>query len=687
MEKTEVKKLKLNATTIKSFLFRSNKKLDKIKKDKFRLIETQEKQDKIRDKEKKIESPANLKSPLSALKSFVLAGPMSILDKIKEFFGVILLGILVNNLPQIIQKIKDFFNDPFIKGTLKVFKFMGKGFYEIIKSVIMLPSSAQNKIQRETDQIKKTVDELLVTFGIIERDIDKEDNQGNKKSAPTPPTPPPLASPGSMYPPAIPPAARPPQPQRKAKGGTIQRPKAYKNGGTVTQPKKKEATQKSRTTSLSQRESGKLKKARQDMNYFENFNRAVKDLFDNTVFENENNKMFEEMVNNLKQFTDLLGVDKKTTGPGSKPGSKSGAAAGPGINLAIPVNPDEVVGTVGNTGLSGGPHIHIEDYAKPGGAIPNAVKSNILVGGLPMTNGTKTSSIGWRWHPVTGEWREHKGEDWDQNWNGKPITLTGGLKFVNYAPMNTDPRLAGYGNAVIIEAPGGKRYFLGHLGSGPKNSQKLKQKQLQLQQNQNAALYVATGKKESGEASWYGPGFQGRKTASGERFDTNEFTAAHPSLPFGTRVRVKNPANGKSVIVKINDRGPYAVGPDGKAIQPLRPHPSRVIDLSKAAMDYIGGSGVIDVELEILKAKPIPKPGEPGFVGPLPSNARASIEGLNRTPRSLSPLNNTETSMVAMMMTQPVIQPYPVPYPVPIKSAPPAPSGPPVLAGAWSDLG
>ncbi|WP_438865675.1 septal ring lytic transglycosylase RlpA family protein [Ramlibacter tataouinensis] len=73
----------------------------------------------------------------------------------------------------------------------------------------------------------------------------------------------------------------------------------------------------------------------------------------------------------------------------------------------------------------------------------------------------------------------------------------------------------------------------------------------------------------SGKASWYGPGFDGRRTASGERFDMSALTAAHRTLPFGTRVRVRNTRNGREVIVRINDRGPY-----------IR---DRIIDLSKAA--------------------------------------------------------------------------------------------------------
>lgn len=91
-----------------------------------------------------------------------------------------------------------------------------------------------------------------------------------------------------------------------------------------------------------------------------------------------------------------------------------------------------------------------------------------------------------------------------------------------------------------------------------------------------------------GRASWYGPGFHGRRTASGEPFNQYALTAAHKTLPFGTRVRVTNLRNGRSVIVRINDRGPYSHG--------------RIIDLSKGSAQQIGlvSSGVATVKLEVL---------------------------------------------------------------------------------------
>lgn len=92
----------------------------------------------------------------------------------------------------------------------------------------------------------------------------------------------------------------------------------------------------------------------------------------------------------------------------------------------------------------------------------------------------------------------------------------------------------------------------------------------------------------SGWASWYGPECQGSRSASGEIFDQNELTAAHRSLPFGTQVRVTNMLTGRSVVVRINDRGPYIQG--------------RIIDLSTAAAQVLGlmEIGVAPVRVEVL---------------------------------------------------------------------------------------
>lgn len=92
--------------------------------------------------------------------------------------------------------------------------------------------------------------------------------------------------------------------------------------------------------------------------------------------------------------------------------------------------------------------------------------------------------------------------------------------------------------------------------------------------------------KQVGKASWYGPGFDGKKTASGEPFDQNRLTAAHPRLPLGTRAKVINLHNGKEVEVTINDRGPHGGG--------------RIIDLSRAAARRLAMGGTARVSIEAM---------------------------------------------------------------------------------------
>jgi len=99
----------------------------------------------------------------------------------------------------------------------------------------------------------------------------------------------------------------------------------------------------------------------------------------------------------------------------------------------------------------------------------------------------------------------------------------------------------------------------------------------------------AQGAHQVGPASWYGPGFHGRQTANGERFDQDAMTMAHRSMRFGTCVRVTRVDTGDSVLVRVNDRGPYV--------------PPRIADLSRGAAAELGmlQRGVADVRLEPLQ--------------------------------------------------------------------------------------
>lgn len=103
---------------------------------------------------------------------------------------------------------------------------------------------------------------------------------------------------------------------------------------------------------------------------------------------------------------------------------------------------------------------------------------------------------------------------------------------------------------------------------------------------------------QSGFASWYGPGFHGRRTANGEKYNMYDMTAAHPRLPFGTRLAVRNVKTGQSVIVRVNDRGPFKK--------------SRILDLSYAAARQVGVFAPGTAFVEIYPASQIEQPQREG---------------------------------------------------------------------------
>ena len=128
-------------------------------------------------------------------------------------------------------------------------------------------------------------------------------------------------------------------------------------------------------------------------------------------------------------------------------------------------------------------------------------------------------------------------------------------------------------------------FFLLACSSSNSVRRQIRESSLRRQPEQNnSALKIFTGK-----ASYYGAEFHGRKTSSGEIFDMYALTAAHPDLPFGTICKVTNLSNNKSIIVKINDRGPFVRG--------------RIIDLSYGAAKEIGGiiEGIMEVSVEVIK--------------------------------------------------------------------------------------
>ncbi|MBE9009662.1 septal ring lytic transglycosylase RlpA family protein [Pseudanabaenaceae cyanobacterium LEGE 13415] len=108
-----------------------------------------------------------------------------------------------------------------------------------------------------------------------------------------------------------------------------------------------------------------------------------------------------------------------------------------------------------------------------------------------------------------------------------------------------------------------------------------------------------TDKSIDGMASWYGPYFHGRQTANGEIFDQEDLTAAHPTLPLGTFLKVTNRLNGKSLVVRVNDRGPY--------------FDNRVLDLSRRAAAILNSEekGIVPIEAVVMQSAVIAEVNKP----------------------------------------------------------------------------
>lgn len=540
---SQIKQIKINATNIKSTLFNSNKQLKKLRVQERNLFRNQQIERKRQQKEAFVESQKTGGGVLGSIGSRLLSGPMSLLDRIKQFFGTILLGILVNNLPRIYAGIQKFLDDnkniiETIKTVLKVTGNAIMGFIDVFnatKDIVGKVGNTVNQIKsgldelskfasnivnetsilntdilrldkdfkaefkdeytaRTTQQVREDVKTEIKQSGVTKKQFSQSLNQYRTVKNQSEPTQK-VSIPGvGSY-------------QRVKKGfwegglfggtkevatdafGSSISPQefdtrflgvagdvdnlfqGYSQGGTV-KPTTSGSALKGQSFSG---ESGTARKARESTQSFSTFENNAIAQSNIIGVQEENNKNFEEMI---KKFKELFGkkdegiVSSPYAPPTSDPRQQAPVIPTPSGLPAIDVNPKDVIGTVGYTGDTvpkgpGGSHIHIQNMDNYENGIPQGVKYSILVNGVPMPQKLKfTSGIGLRWNRI------HRGEDFAGDPN-QQITLTGGLKFVQYIPDQGD----GYGNKVIIQAPNGVKYSLNHLNSGPSNINELIERQ------------------------------------------------------------------------------------------------------------------------------------------------------------------------------------------------------------------
>lgn len=277
---TQVNQLKLNVTNINSYLIRSNKELKKLRGDKKSLFTKFEKQKELRQEESRIESKGlGIGSGFSRITSAVMTPVRGIFDRILEFIGLIGLGILVQNLPQIMAKIDEFLNSGFFKSFMGIVDTLVKGVEFLID--LTTTNVDEKKLKDEGKNIKEASDNLKKASEEInskkaEYEKIKSDLEKSKSSQPEPPsgTGGPLG--GTI-----------PKPQKRAQGGTI-------DNKTNTSP------------TYTPKKSGPLKYAERGMESgFNGFSKSVDKIDEYSKKEEENMLAFAEMSKKFKEWSNL----------------------------------------------------------------------------------------------------------------------------------------------------------------------------------------------------------------------------------------------------------------------------------------------------------------------------------------------------------------------------------------------
>lgn len=605
---SQVKSLKLNVTNIQSYLVSSNEKMRKLRSDKNNLIKTEQDKTKKAQKEKKIESSSSGLSAFGARVAKGVAKPfIGLFDRIKEFLGLIIAGIIVNNLPKLIEGITKTVSDiskiisqigSFIgknKWMLEGIKFMmttfGVAVGPIIDLVKTITPSEQNRITKDSERIQ---DE----FGRLDKDLEGDDeeinrrlnqyerNQARQTTTTTPPTTTqtprstPTGSPDRSFREPSTPTRTDSRVPKFAAGGRVE----PRRTDTGTQPAARKSMTAATTSGRQTDGSVRSKRAVQTVNYFSFFNNNTRASEAIVEKDAKNKDTFKEILTSLKTIQDIrkqIGDDDgrpsdDITGPGPGPSNEI---------LEYDVTGGELPSDPKYRGRyygSRGDHDYrARDYTIGVGKAITVFKPGVVTDIYNQTSGYgstveikhldgKTSL-----YAHLSRVNVNVGDIIREN-ERKVIGLTGGERGTPGAGNSTGPHL----HFEVRDANGrqitgyddGDAYFRFGTVTGVRRI--------------TGVAGRPTGQQFSGEATYYGrsDGFHGRVTSTGETFNTDAYTAAIQeglSYQFGGVSKASGPAyaivenldNGRKIVVKINDVGPLA--------------PGRIIDLSEASSKYL----------------------------------------------------------------------------------------------------
>ena len=515
MEIQQVNSLKLNATKINSVLIRGNSNVKKLRADEKSLLLKISDQDKKAEEEKKVESKGKIGLPGKGILGRVAKPVMGVFDMLKEFFGNILLGILIEELPNAIAAAQKFFDDnPWIIPTVKnIFSFLGKTLMGMIDLVNFIKPGVIVAFEKTRDAVIGALNLFgIETDALLGTDIKSAEDAANSLddgssntpvADPEPPTegpepqqsnpiiPPSGVTPSSSSQQSSAPGPEPvkssaltpdsstrpakstPEPvsRSNSKGILLNQ---FKLGG-LSSPSRKKITSGRQQRKIVQ-ETGSERNARESLS-------SYSDFYENIKTSEKIEKEQEKVNENFKDFVKLYAQVESSSGIGTdgQPRNPRQRPQGTRVNIGSigkPVNVGtEVIGFLGSTGNSTGPHIHIEQIGVPYGemyTIPDSVKQGVLIDGVDMITALHgpedgNDGIGWSQWRNNGRGRHHHGEDFGGR-GGEAIYLKDGFKFIKY-----EANVGSYGNRVFIQAPNGDVYTLNHLESGPRNPATIRQ--------------------------------------------------------------------------------------------------------------------------------------------------------------------------------------------------------------------